>query len=116
MPARGLPTLTPSPASFGRGVRREETAEILNVGVAVADSGNAAVPSQPITTSTAGRERRPERRWWVPGTHDELIRRSAARQVASIEDLSRFRADLWDSDEELEAFLGNVRAARTTEA
>ena len=47
---------------------------------------------------------------------DELIRRSAARPVASIEDLSRFRADLWDSDEELEAFLGNVRAARTTEA
>lgn len=47
---------------------------------------------------------------------DELIRRSGACPVASIDDLSRFRADLWDSDEELESFLGNVRAGRATEA
>jgi len=43
---------------------------------------------------------------------DELIRHSGARPVASIDDLSRFRASLWDSDEELDAFLANVRASR----
>lgn len=43
---------------------------------------------------------------------DELVRRSGVRPVASIEDLSRFRASLWDSDEELDAFLANVRASR----
>jgi hypothetical protein len=47
---------------------------------------------------------------------EELIHRSAARPVASIEDLDRFQANLWDSDEELEAFLSNVRASRVTEA
>ena len=43
---------------------------------------------------------------------DELIRHSGVRPVASIDDLSRFRASLWDSDEELAAFLANVRAGR----
>ena len=43
---------------------------------------------------------------------DELIRRSGVRPVASIDDLSRYRASLWDSDEELAAFLANVRASR----
>ena len=43
---------------------------------------------------------------------DELIRRSGVRPVASIDDLIRFRASLWDSDEELAAFLANVRASR----
>ena len=47
---------------------------------------------------------------------DELIQRSGARPVASIEDLDRFQADLWDSDEELEAFLSNVRASRAADA
>jgi hypothetical protein len=43
---------------------------------------------------------------------DELIRSSGVRPVTSIEDLSRYRASLWDSDEELDAFLTNVRASR----
>jgi hypothetical protein len=47
---------------------------------------------------------------------DELIQRSGARPVASIEDLDRFQADLWDSEEELEAFLSNVRACRAADA
>ena len=50
------------------------------------------------------------------GAVDELIRRSVARPVASILDVSRFHADPWDFDEELESFLGNVRARRTIEA
>ena len=50
------------------------------------------------------------------GAVDGLIRRPVARPVASIVDLSRSQADPWDSDEELESFLGNVRAGRTTEA
>jgi hypothetical protein len=49
-------------------------------------------------------------------TFDELIERSGARPVASIEDLDRFQADLWDSEEELEAFLSNVRASRAADA
>ena len=47
---------------------------------------------------------------------DELIRRSGARSVASIEDLGRFQASLWDSDEELDAFLANARAGRAGDA
>lgn len=43
---------------------------------------------------------------------DDIIRRSGARAVASIEDLDRFQAHLWDSDDELEAFLVAVRASR----
>jgi len=43
---------------------------------------------------------------------DELVRRSGVRPVASIDDLSLFRASLWDSDEELDAFLAYVRASR----
>lgn len=43
---------------------------------------------------------------------DEMIRRAGARAVASIEDLDRFQARLWDSDDELEAFLVAVRASR----
>ena len=47
---------------------------------------------------------------------DELIRRSGVRPVASIDDLSRFQASLWESDEELAAFLANVRARRGGDA
>jgi hypothetical protein len=43
---------------------------------------------------------------------DELIPSSGVRPVASIDDFRRFRASLWDSDEELDAFLANVRASR----
>lgn len=46
---------------------------------------------------------------------DELIQRSGARPVASIEDLDRFRASLWDSEGELEALLANVRASRAAD-
>jgi len=47
---------------------------------------------------------------------DELIQRSGARPVESIEDLDRFQAALWDSEEELQAFLSNVRASRAADA
>ena len=47
---------------------------------------------------------------------DEMIQRSGARPVSSIEDLDRFQAALWDSEEELEAFLSNVRASRAADA
>ena len=47
---------------------------------------------------------------------DELIQRSGARPVASIDDFDRFQADLWDSEEELEAFLSSVRASRAADA
>ena len=47
---------------------------------------------------------------------DEMIQRSGARPVASIEDLDRFQADLWDLEEEQEAFLSNVRASRAADA
>ena len=47
---------------------------------------------------------------------DETIQRAGARPVASIEDLDRFQAALWDSEEELEAFLSIVRASRAPDA
>lgn len=47
---------------------------------------------------------------------DELIQRSGARPVASIEDLDRFKAGLWDSEEDLGAFLSNVRTSRAADA
>lgn len=43
---------------------------------------------------------------------DELIAAVGARPVASIDDLDRFAADIWDSDEELHAFLADVRTSR----
>ncbi len=43
---------------------------------------------------------------------DELIRGSGARPVASADDLERFRTSIWESDEEVEAFLSDVRASR----
>jgi hypothetical protein len=47
---------------------------------------------------------------------DELIQRSGARPVASIEGLDRFRAGLWDSEDDLKAFLSDVRASRVADA
>lgn len=49
-------------------------------------------------------------------TVGELIQRSGLSPVASIEDLRRFQADLWDSEEDLEAFLSNIRASRAADA
>ena len=43
---------------------------------------------------------------------DELIAAVGATPVTDVEDLGRFAADIWDSDEELEAFLADVRASR----
>jgi hypothetical protein len=39
---------------------------------------------------------------------------AATAPVTSIDDLSRYRADLWESDEELEAFLAHVRSSRNS--
>jgi len=47
---------------------------------------------------------------------DELIRRSGARPIESVEDLDRFKTSLWDSDGELEAFLADVRASRNADS
>lgn len=43
---------------------------------------------------------------------EELIRDTDARPIASAEDVDRFRTSLWSSDEELEAFLVDLRATR----
>jgi len=43
---------------------------------------------------------------------DELIRDAGARPISSAEDVDRFRTELWHSDEELEAFLLDLRAGR----
>lgn len=40
---------------------------------------------------------------------EELARRQGVRPAASLDDL---RADLWDSDQELDAFLADVRESR----
>jgi hypothetical protein len=48
------------------------------------------------------------------GRPDELLGQPAA-PVASIDDLNRYRADVWESDEELEAFLVHVRSSRNAD-
>jgi hypothetical protein len=40
---------------------------------------------------------------------EELARQQGVQPVESVDDM---RADLWDSDEELEQFLADVRACR----
>ena len=40
---------------------------------------------------------------------EELARQQGVSPVTSVEDM---QADLWDSDEELDAFLADVRASR----
>jgi hypothetical protein len=45
-------------------------------------------------------------------TLDELARARGLKPVVSIEDLERFALDVWDSDEDLDAFLADVRASR----
>ena len=49
----------------------------------------------------------------LPGTRsvsvEELARQQGVRPVSSVDDM---QADLWDSDEELEQFLADVRAPR----
>jgi hypothetical protein len=51
--------------------------------------------------------------WLLPGpppvSIEELARQQGVRPVRSFEDVT---ADLWDTDEELDAFLADVRASR----
>ena len=51
---------------------------------------------------TAGRRTRP--------TVDELARRKGVRPIKSLDDLAR--DDVWESDEELDAFLAHLDASR----
>lgn len=46
---------------------------------------------------------------------DDLARAKDLKPVASLEDLKRFALDVWDSDEDLEAFLADVRASRNAD-
>lgn len=46
---------------------------------------------------------------------EDLVRMSHAMPVASIDDLSRYQADVWESDEELAAFLAHVRTSRNAD-
>lgn len=47
---------------------------------------------------------------------DDLIRRSDARPIGSVEDLDQFKTSLWDSDGDLEAFLADLRASRNADS
>ena len=43
---------------------------------------------------------------------DELAQAKGLKPVESLEDLERFALDVWDSEEDLDAFLADVRASR----
>lgn len=43
---------------------------------------------------------------------EEQARAKGPRPVDSIEDLDEFALDVWESDEDLRAFLADVRASR----
>jgi hypothetical protein len=43
---------------------------------------------------------------------EEEARRLGLRPVECLGDLARFKVDLWDSDEDLDEFLADVRASR----
>jgi hypothetical protein len=43
---------------------------------------------------------------------EEQARAKGLRPVESIEDLDEFALDVWESDEDLRAFLADVRASR----
>ena len=45
-------------------------------------------------------------------TLDELARVKGLKPVESIDDLEAFALDVWDSDEDLQAFLADVQASR----
>lgn len=45
-------------------------------------------------------------------TLEELAREKGLKPVGSIDDLEAFALDVWDSDEDLQAFLADVRASR----
>jgi hypothetical protein len=49
----------------------------------------------------------------LPGTRSPSIEELAREQgVQPVDSLDEMQADLWDSDEELEQFLADVRASR----
>ncbi len=48
-------------------------------------------------------------------TLDDLARTQGLKPVESLEDLERFALDVWDSDEDLDAFLADVRASRNAD-
>lgn len=52
---------------------------------------------------------------WAATDLEELIRQSGALPIRSIEDLDRYALDVWESEEELDAFLDHVRAQRNAE-
>ncbi|MHB8669151.1 MAG: hypothetical protein ACYDAD_01075 [Acidimicrobiales bacterium] len=46
---------------------------------------------------------------------DTLVAAVGAKPVTNLEDLDRYAADIWESDDELEAFLADVRASRNAD-
>lgn len=52
---------------------------------------------------------------WSVTDVEELIRRSGAVPIRSVEDLDRYALDVWESDDEVDAFLAHVRAQRNAE-
>lgn len=46
---------------------------------------------------------------------DEAARAKRVDPVRSLKDLDRFALDAWDSDEDLDAFLADVRANRNAD-
>ena len=45
-------------------------------------------------------------------TLEELARVKGLKPVESLDDLEAFALDVWDSDEDLQAFLADVQASR----
>jgi hypothetical protein len=54
-------------------------------------------------------------RTWSDTDVEALIQAVGARPIESIDDLDRYALDVWESDEEYEAFLAHVRAQRNAE-
>lgn len=48
-------------------------------------------------------------------TLEELARAKGVKPIESIEDLEAYALDVWDSDEDLDAFLAEVRASRNAD-
>ena len=56
-----------------------------------------------------------KRKSWPDTDLEAAIREFGARPIESIEDLDRYALDVWETDEELEAFLAHVRAQRNAD-
>ena len=46
---------------------------------------------------------------------DELARARGVKPIQSVEDLAAYKLDVWESDEDLDAFLADVRASRNAD-